>query len=53
LFVAISLLALPETMGRELPTTVTELASWYKDNKGCFFFHRKAKYSMDNQHVKK
>ncbi|XP_076103427.1 solute carrier family 22 member 6-A-like isoform X2 [Mytilus galloprovincialis] len=37
LFVTLSLLVLPETMGRELPTTVTELNSWYKDNNSCTF----------------
>ncbi|CAC5426710.1 SLC22A4_5 [Mytilus coruscus] len=33
-FVTISLLTLPETMGRELPTTITELNAWYKDKGG-------------------
>lgn len=37
LFVTLSLLVLPETMGRELPTTVSELNSWYKDNNSCTF----------------
>ncbi|XP_076103335.1 solute carrier family 22 member 6-A-like [Mytilus galloprovincialis] len=32
--VTISLLTLPETMGRELPTTITELKDWYKDKGG-------------------
>jgi len=29
--VTLSLLLLPETMGRELPTTVAELKTWYKN----------------------
>ncbi|CAG2187912.1 OCTN [Mytilus edulis] len=32
----IILLTLPETMGRELPTTVEEMKSWVKDKKGNF-----------------
>lgn len=28
--VTLSLLLLPETMGRELPTTVAELKTWYR-----------------------
>ncbi|CAG2249241.1 unnamed protein product [Mytilus edulis] len=28
------ILTLPETMGRELPTTITELKDWYKDKGG-------------------
>lgn len=31
--VTLSLLLLPETMGRELPTTISELKTWYKHKK--------------------
>ena len=36
LIVTIILLTLPETMGRELPTTMEEMKSWFKDRKGIF-----------------
>ena len=36
MIVVVILLTLPETMGRELPTTVEEMKSWFKGRKGLF-----------------
>ncbi|XP_071168354.1 solute carrier family 22 member 6-A-like [Mytilus edulis] len=46
----IILLTLPETMGRELPTTVEEMKSWVKDKKGTFDVRRPKHYLKVNRH---
>ncbi|XP_052098929.1 organic anion transporter 3-like [Mytilus californianus] len=45
----IILLTLPETMGRELPTTVEEMKSWVKDKKGIFDIRRPKHYLKENK----